>query len=291
MAAKPAEDILRTQRPPRDYLGVPEERRKLERATRDAEEMPLGKLEKRCARAAAKAGKFLASAYAIIKPELAYFLELRQRLNAQGQRGGVEGWARWCEKHFSCSVRTVNRALSSLLGPEKERKKSRKWRAPAEALIEAVIPAIKLARKHAHKDPDATDFLEMLDADELKGLISEPEARSESPLDKLNKERRIKRDELYEMGLHLARTVMEGAGAVNGDIPEGKKIIGIAKHMLEIKKTAGNLTLYQREPQDEMSRSPGSNFVVDDDLIAAGAAKKPVSERPKKKDKARGGMR
>lgn len=104
MAAKPAVEI--------DYNA----------AINDAADMPLRQLETRCARTAAKAGKFLASAYAIIEPELPYFLELRQRLNAQGRRGGVEGWARWCDKHFSCSVRTVNRALSSLLGPEKERK-------------------------------------------------------------------------------------------------------------------------------------------------------------------------
>jgi hypothetical protein len=233
-------------------------------ASYEALHMPTGKLQNRCARTAAKAGKFLASAYAIIEPELAYFLELRDRLNAQGRRGGVEGWARWCEKHFSCSVRTVNRALSSLLGPEKERKKSRNWRAPAEALLVAVGPAIRLARKHADNDPDAAEFLNRLEMEDLDDLISEPKARSESLLDKLNKERRVKKDEIYETGLHLARAVMEGASAVNAEIPEGKKIIGIAKHMLEIKKTAGDLTLYQGEPQDEMSRSAGTNFVVDD---------------------------
>lgn len=115
MATKSELDILPIRRPSRDYLGVSEERRKWERAARDAEEMTPRELEKRCARAAAKAGKFLASARAIIEPELPYFLELRWRLNAQGQRGGVEGWQRWCEKHFSCDVRTVNRALSSIL--------------------------------------------------------------------------------------------------------------------------------------------------------------------------------
>lgn len=57
--------------------------------------MPLRELEKRCARAAAKAGKFLASAYAIIEPELAYFLELRDRLNAQGMHGGVDPDGCW----------------------------------------------------------------------------------------------------------------------------------------------------------------------------------------------------
>jgi hypothetical protein len=261
MAAKPAEDILRIRKPPRDYLGVSEERRKADRAARDAEEMPLRELEKRCARAASKAGKFLASAYAIIEPELAYFLELRDRLNAQGMRGGVEGWARWCEKHFSCSVRTVNRALSSLLGPEKERKKSRKWRAPAETLIAATAPAIKLAQKHP-EDPDAVEFLDMLETEELDGLVPEPPPRSESYLDSLQKERRIKKEELYKMGLHLAEAVVEDPGVIRGETPQGKKILGIAKHILEIKKKAGDLTLYQREPQDEMSRSAGSNFVV-----------------------------
>ncbi len=231
----------------------------------DALHMPTRKLETRCARVAAKAGKFLASARAIIEPEIAYFLELRERLNAQGSRGGVEGWQRWCEKHFSCDVRTVNRALSSILGPEKKRKKSRTWRAPAEALLEAVDPAIRLARRHADRDPDAAEFLNRLEVEDLDGLISDPEARSESLLDKLNKERRVKKDELYEMGLHLARAVMEAASAINSDIPEGKKIIGLAKHMLEIKKTAGELTVYQSGPQDKLSRTPGTNLVVDDD--------------------------
>jgi len=55
--------------------------------------MPTRTLEKRCARAAAKAGKFLASARAIIEPHIAYFLELRERLNAQGRHGGVRGLA------------------------------------------------------------------------------------------------------------------------------------------------------------------------------------------------------
>jgi hypothetical protein len=67
------------------------------------------------------------------------------------------------------------------------------------------------------------------------------------------------------MGLHLARAVMEGASAINGDIPEGKKIIGIAKHMLEIDKAAGDLTVYETELQDRLSRTPGTNLVVDDD--------------------------
>lgn len=173
MAAKVPEDVLIIRRPSRDYLGVREERRKLARAARDAEEMPTRVLEKRCARTASKAGKYLASARAIIEPELPYFLELRWRLNAQGPRGGVEGWQRWCEKHFSCDVRTVNRALSSLLGPAKERKKSRKWRQPAEALIAATGPAIRLARKHP-EDPDADDFLSALETEGLSGLVPEP---------------------------------------------------------------------------------------------------------------------
>lgn len=132
-------------------------------------------------------------------------------------------------------------------------------------MIAAVSPAIRLARRHEDKDPDAAEFLNRLEVEDLNGLISDPEARSESPLDKLNKERHIKRDELYEMGLHLARAVMEGASAVNGNIPEGKKIIGLAKHMLEIKKAAGELTVYRIGPQDKLSRIPGTNFVVDDD--------------------------
>ena len=98
-------------------------------ALNDAMLMPTRKLEIRCARVAARAGEFLASARAIIEPEIAYFVELRERLNAQGRRGGIEGWQRWCERHFSCDVRTDNRALSSILGPEKERKKTRNWRA------------------------------------------------------------------------------------------------------------------------------------------------------------------
>ncbi len=230
----------------------------------DALHMPTRKLETRCARIAAKAGKFLASARAIIEPEIAYFLELRERLNAQGNRGGVEGWQRWCEKHFSCDVRTVNRALSSILGPEKERKKSRKWRGPAEALIAATEPGMRLARRHKN-DPDASEFLSLLEEEALEGLITEPPVRSPSYLDNLDKERRIKKEELFKMGLHLAEAVVEAPGAVRGETPEGKKILGLAKHMLEIKKKAGDLTLYHGEPQDEMSRSVGSNLVVDED--------------------------
>jgi hypothetical protein len=257
MATKPEWEILPIRRPSRDYLGVSEERRKWERAARDAEEMTPRELEKRCARAAAKAGKFLASARAIIEPELPYFLELRWRLNAQGQRGGVEGWQRWCEKHFSCDVRTVNRALSSILGPEKERKKTRKWREPAEALIAAVEPAIRLARKHP-EDPDADEFLSSLDTTELSGLVPEPQARAESLIDRVRREKRIKTEELYKMGLHLAHAVVDGSRSVRNDTPEGKKILGLATHMLEVESEA-------EKPQDKMSRSPGSNFVMDDD--------------------------
>lgn len=222
-----------------------------------AHQMPTRTLEKRCARAAAKAGKFLASARAIIEPEIAYFLELRERLNAQGRRGGVEGWQRWCEKHFSCDVRTVNRTLSAILGPEKERKKSRKWRAPAEALIAAAEPAIRLARKHPG-DPDADEFLSSLETEELSGLVPEPHTRVESLIDKMRRERRVKTEELYRMGLHLAHAVVDGSRSVRNDTPEGKKILGLATHMLEVENEA-------EKPQDKMSRSPGGNFVMDDD--------------------------
>jgi hypothetical protein len=83
--------------------------------------MPLRKLEARCARSAAKAGKFLVSALSILETDLPYFLELRQRLNAQGKRGGIEGWGKWCAKHFTCDVRTVNRNLAILIGPQEKR--------------------------------------------------------------------------------------------------------------------------------------------------------------------------
>lgn len=222
-------------------------------AINHAADMPTRELERRCARTAGKAGKFLASAYAIIEPELAYFLELRYRLNAQGKRG-VEGWARWCEKHFSCCVRTVNRALSSLLGPEKERKSFRKWRAPAEALIAATAPAMRLAQRHP-EDPDANDFLSSLDTEELSGLVPEPPPRFESYVDKLQRDRLIKKEELYEMGLHLAEAVAEAPNAIRGGSPEGKKILGIAKQMLQKKP-------FPR--QDKVSRS-GNGFVVDED--------------------------
>lgn len=222
-----------------------------------AQQMPTRTLEKRCARAAAKAGKFLASARAIIEPEIAYFLELRDRLNAQGRRGGVEGWQRWCEKHFSCDVRTVNRTLSAILGPEKKRKKARKWRAPAEALIAAAEPAIRLARKHP-EDPDADEFLSSLETEELSGLVPEPHPRVESLIDKMRRERRVKTEELYRMGLHLAHAVVDGTSSVSRDTPEGKKILGLATHMLQIENKA-------EKPQDKMSRSPGGNFVMDDD--------------------------
>src|SRR6201987_1988740 len=189
--------------------------------------MPTRTLEKRCARAAAKAGKFLASARAIKEPQIAYFLELRERLNAQGRHGGVEGWQRWCEKHFSCDVRTVNRTLSAILGPEKEKKKSRKCRAPAEALIAATEPAIRLARKYP-KDPDANEFLSSLETEELSGLVHDPPPRPENVFDKLLRERGIKTEELYKMGLHLAHAVVDGSSSVRGDTPEGKKILGLA---------------------------------------------------------------
>ena len=219
--------------------------------------MPTRTLEKRCARAARKAGKFLASARAIIEPEIAYFLELRERLNAQGKRDGVEGWQRWVEKHFTCDVRTVNRALSAILGPEKERKKGRKWRKPAEALIAAAEPAIRLARKHP-EDPDADEFLSsLLETEELSGLVPEPKPRPESLIDEMRRYKRVKTEELYRMGLQLAHAVAEGLSSVRSDTSEGKKILGLAAHMLEVEKKA-------EPPQDTLSRS----FVVDDDLYS-----------------------
>jgi hypothetical protein len=74
MAAKPDDETI-------DYTAI----------FNDALEMPFRELEKHCAKSAAMAGKFLASARAILEADLPYFLELRQRLNAQGQRGSVEG--------------------------------------------------------------------------------------------------------------------------------------------------------------------------------------------------------
>jgi hypothetical protein len=226
----------------------------------DAQSMPTRQLESRCARAARNAGKFLASARAIIEPEIAYFLELRHRLNSQGKRGGIEGWQRWVEKHFSCDVRTVNRALSTVLGPEKERKKpkSRKGRkATVEALIYAAAPAMRLARKYP-EDDDANEFLESLETEELSGLVPEPQPRPESPIDEMRRYRRVKTEELYGMGLQLAHAVADGSSSVRPDTPEGKKILGLARHMLEIETNA-------EKPQDKMPRSPGRNFVVDED--------------------------
>lgn len=221
----------------------------------DGMDMPMRSLEKRCARAAAKAGKYLTSARAVIEPEIGYFLALRERMNAQGKRGGIEGWQSWCEKHFSCDVRTVNRTLSAILGPEKPRPKSRKWRKPAEALIAAVEPAIRLARKYP-EDPDAEEFLDSLESEEdLQGLVPEPQPRPSHPIDEMRRYKRVKTEELYRMGLRLAHAVIEGSVAVHGDISEGKKIIGLAKHMLEIESKA-------EKPQDNLSRSPGENFVV-----------------------------
>jgi hypothetical protein len=225
----------------------------------EAQGMPTRELEKRCARAAAKAGKFLASARAILESELAYFLELRHRLNAQGKKGGIEGWQRWVEKHFTCDVRTVNRVLSAILGPEKERKKpeSRKGRKQVvEALIYAAEPAMRLARKHAG-DPDADEFLESLETEELSGLVPEPKPRPESIIDEMRKYKRVKTEELYRMGLQLAHAVAEGSSSVRSDTPEGKKILGLATHMLKIETKA-------EPPQDNLPRS----FVVDGDLYS-----------------------
>lgn len=234
----------------------------------DAQRMATRQLENRCARTAAKTGKFLVSARAIIEPDVAYFLELRQRLNSQGKRGGIEGWQSWCEKHFSCDVRTVNRTLSAILGPEKERKKSRKWRKPAEALITSVEPAIRLARKHP-EDPDADEFLSSLsEAEELSGLVPEPQPRSESLIDKMRRYKKVKTEELFKMGIRLAHAVNDGASSVRSDTDDGKRILGLAKNMIAMEGKA-------EKPQDEMPRSPGSNFVVDeDDPIAAMVAAK-----------------
>lgn len=219
---------------------------------------------KHIAPGATKAGKFLTSAYAIIEAELPYFLELRLRLNAQGKRGGVEGWAKWCEKHFSCDVRTVNRALSTILGPEKEREPSRKWRPAAEAFVSALEPAIRLARKHKN-DPEAAEFLRSLEAEELDGLVPGPTPHGPSLVDEHFRKQQVKKEEIYRMGLSLAQAVVDGSSAIRGDTPEGKKILGIAGHILDKKPDP---------PQDKPSRSVGDNFVVDeDDLMASGATK------------------
>ena len=74
----------------------------------DALHMPTRQLENRCARTAAKTGKFLASARAIIEPDFAYFLELRQRLNSQGKRGGHS--SRHSADHSSRSQQSAQHA-------------------------------------------------------------------------------------------------------------------------------------------------------------------------------------
>ena len=45
---------------------------------------------------------------------------------------------------------------------------------------------------------------------------------------------------------------MEAPSALRGDTPEGKKILGIAKSIMD------------RKPQDNLPRSVGENFIVDD---------------------------
>lgn len=75
-------------------------------------------LSERCAESASNAAKLLTSAYAILQADLPYFLELRKRLNAQGKSG--EGWQKWVKAHFTCSTRTVNRALASITLPERK---------------------------------------------------------------------------------------------------------------------------------------------------------------------------
>lgn len=223
-------------------------------ATNHAADMTTRQLEQRCAKSAAKAGKLLTSAYAVLEADLPYFLELRQRLNAQGQRvRDIEGWQRWCEKHFSCSVRTVNRALSAILGPEKERKKPKKLRPVLDAYYNAMEPAIRLARKHQH-DPEASQLFGALEVEELHGWLPSP--KNPNIYDKF-KDKRIRKPEIdrqyvYAMGVKLAKAVMEAPSALRGDTPEGKKILGIAKSIMD------------RKPQDNLPRSVGENFIVDD---------------------------
>ncbi len=233
-----------------------------------AANMSLRELEKHCARSAAKAGKFLASARAILEADLPYFLELRQRLNAQGQRRfDTEGWARWCEKHFSCDVRTVNRNLAILLGPEVERKKSRKWRPVTEALAAALDPAMRLVQKHKD-DPDASEFLDLLQAEELDGMVQMPPPRPASYPEELERARRKLQDELYRMGLHLAQVIVDAPDAVGGETDEGKKILGIARKMIQrkakdLKAEVALAVSLGRTPQDKASRS-GNGFVIED---------------------------
>jgi len=61
----------------------------------------------------------------------------------------------------------------------------------------------------------------------------------------------------------------------------GKKILGLAKHMLEIENKA-------EKPQDNLPRSQGFIVDDDDDLIPTGVAKKPSVEKLKKRHKASG---
>jgi hypothetical protein len=179
----------------------------------------------------------------------------------------VQGVKYIIPKHFTCDVRTVNRALSAILGPETERKKpeSRKGRkATVEALICVTEPAVRLARKYP-ADPDAVELLDSLDTEELSGMVPEPKPRVDSFMDKERKYKRIKTEELLKMGLQLAHAVVDDRIAVRGDTPKGKRILGIAKSMLEVEKKA-------ELPQDDLSRSPGSNFVVDDDVAGVSKA-------------------
>jgi hypothetical protein len=192
--------------------------------TNHAAEMTTRQLEQRCAKSAAKAGKLLTSAYAVLEADLPYFLELRQRLNAQGQRvRGIEGWQRWCEKHFSCNVRTVNRALAAILGPEKERPKPKRLRPVLDAYYNAMGPAILLARKHQH-DPAASELFDALEVEELHGWLPSPKNPDlyEKLKDKSIRKPEIDRQYVYSMGVKLAKAVMKAPTAVRGDTPEGK---------------------------------------------------------------------
>ena len=169
-------------------------------ATNHAAEMTTRQLERRCAKVAEKASRFLTSAYAVIEADLPYFLELRQRLNAQGQRG-IEGWQRWCEKHFSCDVRTVNRALSSLLGPEKEKERTKtlRLRPALEAFGFAFEPAIELARKHS-KDPASAELLNALGVEELRAFVPTdklPQSTTGSGLNVEDEPVKLKKSDYY----------------------------------------------------------------------------------------------
>ena len=212
--------------------------------------MTTRQLEAHCAKSAAQSGKYLASAYAIIDANLPYFLELRDRLNAQGQRG-VEGWAKWCERHFTRDVRTVNRALSAVLGPEKERKKPLRLRPVLDAFASAIEPAIRLARKHKH-DPESCKLLNALEVEELAGFVPVP-STPDYFADKRRYHREVLEDAVYKLGVTLAKAIVTTPDAVRSDTPEGKKILGLANNLMT------------RKPPDNLSRSSvGDSLNVED---------------------------